>query len=393
MRNLLSEWFVTAQRHTAVIDEPVISDIHDTLLKYFGVDYFIVEPNYDPQLKDLSWIWTLLSNVDNVSCMHALYDIAQLTKYLHTIDPDIIREFHELKGNAENLRAFYFELFVFRMMDNSGIPNQKKIVIDQQPLDATCTIDGQLFLVECKKNFQPDVGDWDVIRRLTIDFMKASRRFSVGEGVICSIRLARPITGKQYHVFQQLIRECSSRWKVAPDFLITPVKVTIPEGTIALDPFNEQLLKALEAESPDVLCHTQKQGDFVEGKGQLYEVGVGFMKSVYNDELYKSLERSLERKHRQHKRSSIEQKIFIFDSETIPELHMNLFQSEDMLEVEKAKQVYEKLRMKEIVCLVERRYNETRPFIRGIVLTPPALKKFGETLIGIIEHAYDYPKL
>lgn len=177
----------------------MISDIHDTLLKYFGLDYFIVEPNCDPQLKDLSWIWTLLSNVDNVSCMHALYDIAQLTKYLHTLDFGIIREFHELKSNAENLRAFYFELFVFRMMDNSGIPNQKKIVIDQQPLDATCTIDGQLFLVECKKNFQPDVGDWDIIRRLTIAFMKASRRFSVGEGVI-------PLQRIQTAIFDQPIK-------------------------------------------------------------------------------------------------------------------------------------------------------------------------------------------
>jgi hypothetical protein len=101
---------------TPLIDRAVVDDIYQTLSTYFPKNYFRVNPNADAELRKIPWLFGVLSSHIQMECIHALQEVSTLLHYLQMLDQKIIKEFYQLQKNPQNLRSFFFELFIYRFL-------------------------------------------------------------------------------------------------------------------------------------------------------------------------------------------------------------------------------------------------------------------------------------
>ena len=212
MKNLLNEWY----KEVKLISSPLVIKplfkqekadyIYNTLLSFLNEEYFQINEYEDKPIEKISWLFSLLTNSKHLGCINALYEVAELMTYSKTLIPTIQQELQDLKKNPQNLRTFFFELYTYKLLDDCGISNNKKIVVGNQVIAGTCNILNTEFLFECRKIFMPNIQDLDVLRRLMKDFVSSiQNKIKGGIGMICTITLKRPITGKHRSSFHQKI--------------------------------------------------------------------------------------------------------------------------------------------------------------------------------------------
>lgn len=200
-------WLSSPLNVSAKISRSEVEFICNTLTKYFGEKFFEVQHGRDEAITKISWLFSLLSNSQNTGCIHALYDVCELAEYAHSKDSRLLTEFRQLKRNPGNLRTFFFELFIYRILETGNIPFAVKPVQGNQVLEGTCELLGENFLFECRKNFMPRIEELDVMRRLLQDIWQHGHNIKKGRGIIITIQLNRPVKGKHRDELGQKLRK------------------------------------------------------------------------------------------------------------------------------------------------------------------------------------------
>lgn len=394
-KNLLSEWYGEALAISspfAIIskyDRSMVEFIYKTLKDFFGMSFFEINTGTDKAINKISWLYGLISTNKSIPCYHALYDICLLIKYSKTLDASLQKELRQLKRNPENLRTFFFELLIYRMLDLSKVSNIKKLVSRNQILEGTCELNGKTFLFECRKAFLPKMNELDVMRRLLTDIWLLGQQMQGGVGMICTIKLTRPVTGAHRSDLADKLRQYFKKLGEIKS------KVTIQYthqgnyGALSAIDYDEATLIEIQSKKDyDVLYYVIPPKIPVPGIPDLYRARISCNFFVSNSQIYKKLETLLKEKKKQHKNSSFENKIIFLDSESLPEFHMNIFQAEGMYDLELVKQVYDKVGLKDILCIVRRFYNDRGPFIVADVIAPDHLHDTVNMLKSMLANYY-----
>jgi hypothetical protein len=364
-QNLLEDWYKEALiissplNITPLIERKKVDFIYQTLSGLLGNSFFKVATNQDKAIAKISWLFSLLSNYKNRSCIHALYDISRLIKYAEVLDQSIRKDLSDLKKNPENLRTFFFELFIYRLLDNNNVPNIKKPVINGQTLEGICKILGEEYLFECRKMFLPKINDLDIMRRLMMDIYKQGQKMKAGVGMILSISLRRPINGVHRENFAKKIQEYFKALNNIKTAVTIRYNLEDEFGSFSAIDYNEaSLIEIKSKKNYDVLYYVKPPDMPIPDIPNFYQARIACNFSILESKIYKKLEDILKEKAAQHRNSPIKNKIIFLDSEMLPEFHMNLFQNEGMYHPEKVKSIYEKLNLKDILCVVRRKYSD-----------------------------------
>jgi hypothetical protein len=266
------------------------------------------------------------------------------------------------KNGAENLRTFFFELFIYRMLDANHIENDKKTIINSQTLDGTVMIDDKKFLFECRKVFLPRIGDLDIYRRLMMDIEKAIHEMRGGIGLIGTISMSRPIVAQHRSNFLEKIKLFFKRLKTEQKYSKIDYKHSDKFGSLDVIDYAEDMLVEIKSkEVYDLLFYIKPPLRRIQGIKDHYQVRIVCNFSISREMIYKKLEAVLKEKRKQHKSSEIKNKMIFLDNEILPEFHMNLFANESIYEPEMVRKAYDKLGLEEVLCIVKRGYNEKGP--------------------------------
>jgi hypothetical protein len=368
--NLLDIWrekafFISSPLNiTPRISRDKVLFIYETLISFLGRNYFEVAPNSDKPIEKISWIFSLLVNNNHIGCIGALYEFAKLINYAKTLDTSIKKELEDIKESPEQLRTFLFELFIYNILDENKIENKKKTLVNKQIIEGTCIISDTEYLFECRKVFMPKIQELDIMRRLMSDFRKYGNEMHSGFGMICTINFKRPISGKHRSHFESRIKkyfEWFNKFKC-----LNKIDYFIEDefGEFKATNYDEAtLIETRELKKYDIIFYITPPKVIIPNQPNRYEAKVISNFHVFHSKIYKKLENVLKEKKDQHKNSPFQNKIFFIDSETLPEFHMGLFQNESMFQIDKVKDIYDKLNMKEVICLIRRIYTEENPTV------------------------------
>ncbi len=393
--NILSNWY----NEVLVISSPLnpfrkierskIDFIYTSFVLSLGNSFFEIQQGADKPINKTSWLFSLLSNHSHLGCINALYEVSLLMKYSEGLEPSLKTELAHLKKNPENLRTFFFELFIYKVFDTGKIEHVKKPKINNQVLEGICTLSGEKYLFECRKSFLPNIIELDVFRRLMTDIYQHTKSLELGIGMIGTIKLKRPIKGIQRVNFSNKIKQFFNKL----NSLAIKGRIQInyhqedEDGCFSAIDYDEANLIEIKATKDyDVIFYVAPPKVPIQGILNYYSAKVSCNFSVFESHIYKKLERVLKEKKEQH-RQLIMNKIIFLDNEILPEFHMNLFQN-GMYDLSKVKKVYEKINLKSILCVVQRSYNEKGSIIEVDVLAPDNLRDTAQLLKFLIEKPY-----
>ncbi|MBO3270458.1 hypothetical protein [Hymenobacter defluvii] len=385
--NTLEEWHKNALSISspylikAIVSREKISFIYNELKNGFGEKFFRLKIGIDTPLDKTIWINQLLANKNHLGSIGALYHIALLIQYANTLEANIINDIKRLKNNPRNLRTFFYELFIFNILDRSNIPNQKKIVIGDQEIEGICTINGKQFLFECRKVFMPRIEDLDIKKRLMEVFYLKSKTMNKGIGIICGIRMTRPIISSYRQSFEEKISTFFENFNKSDGF--NKINYVIEDETGLFNAINydeASLIEAKGLKKYDVLFYLSPTGN----KGNMVHL-VGGTQGVFEvtqTALYKKLENILKEKKKQHKNSIYKHKIIFIDTEIFPGLELDLFQTETSFDEEMLKNVYNKVCRDTILIITRRIYQKETPEIKVAAIYTKALESEANYLLS-----------
>ena len=372
--NLLDRWFDNAKMLSSpiaikqVVARDRVDFIYITLSSYFPKSFFDVELYSDRPSEKASWILSLLSNYNHIGSISALNEIATLIEYSQGLGSEIRQEFESLKRNPQNLRSFFFELYIYHLLDRNGIKNSKKVKIGKQIVEGVIYDQEKEYLFECKKVFMPMVGEFDILRRLLIDFKRFSGKMKGGTGIICTIKLTRPVSGKHRSYFERIIKEYFLRINKKG---VNAVQYCIDSefGSFYATHYDEAtFVETKDLKLYDMIFYLIPPKSPMENQINYYS-GKSICNFSYTySEIYDKLKKVLKQKKAQHKYSLIKDKIIFIDNEIIPEFYMSLFQRENMLDEELLRNVYEDLNLSESVCILRRDYTGDNPSVKSLMM-------------------------
>lgn len=390
-KNLLTEWY----REAMAISSPMaitrqyerkkVEFIYQTLCDFFGLSFFGVNGGSDKAIDKISWLFGLVSTNKSIPCYHALYDVCLLIGYSKTLDESIQKEMKQLKKNPENLRAFFFELFIYRLFDFNRMANDKKVVAGNQVLEGTCELDGKTFLFECRKAFLPKIHELDIMRRILTDIWLLGQEFPLGVGMICTIKLTRPVAGIHLSDMREKLRGYFKKLSEIKSRVTIKYTHGGEYGVFSAIDYDEASLIEIQSKKDhDILYYVNPPRIPVPGVADFYRARISCNFFVSQSQLYKKLETMLKEKKRQHRNSAFQNKIIFLDSESLPEFHMNIFQNDSMFDLDMIKQAYDKVGLKDILCIVRRSYNKEGPYVQADVIAPDHLQDAAKMLQSML---------
>ncbi|PJJ61002.1 hypothetical protein CLV45_2439 [Hymenobacter chitinivorans DSM 11115] len=319
--------------------------------------------------------------MNHLGSIGALYHIALLIQYAHTLESNIYDEIRRIKNNPRNLRTFFYELFIFNILDKGKIENKKKFTVGLQEIEGTCIINGKIFLFECRKVFMPKIEELDIKKRLMEVFYIKSRKINKGIGMICGIKMTRPITGNYRQSFEEKISTYFDNFNKHTGFNEIDYTVEDRTGTFTATNYNEaSLIEAKEIKNYDVLFYLSPK----ENKGEMIHLigGTQSMFQVPQTAIYKKLENILKEKKKQHINSIYKNKIIFIDTEIFPSLDMDIFQTETSFDVDMLKNVYNKVCRDTILIITRRIYHKEEPEIKVAAVYTKALESEANYLLS-----------
>ncbi len=398
--NHLETWYENARYISSPLQiNPVASRkkvdfIYHQLLAFFGKDYFEYVIGQDKPMDKISWLYSLLVNSSHKGCIGGLDQIAQLIAYAAQLSPELQKEMLDKRESPENLRTFFFELYIFHFLDRNGFPNQKKIKEGNQELEGSFVMSGKEFLFECRKVFLPKMTELDVIRRLLTALYKSIQQVKkhIPKGMICTIRLSKPVIGDHLGSFEHKIRTFIKGLNEAP-FGISKIDYTVKDsfGDFEIVDYDEATIIELRSRKAyDLLLYLVPPTIAFAGQPIKHVVKIEGNFSLNRSAVYQKLEAALKEKKKQHKHSLYEHKVIFIDIEVFPEFRMGLFPKEDMLDENEVNRVYKKMRLNHILCIIRRIYQTEFPQTEVKVFAPEALLPEANQLKFLLEHSHTF---
>jgi hypothetical protein len=377
--NALEEWYKNALSiSSSLLIRPVVLRedvvfIYEALKKCFGSEFFNLIVGKEVSFDKSIWINQLLANKNHVGCIGALFQLSELIIYADSLGGNIKDEIKKNSKNPRNLRSFFYELFVFKILDLNSVENRKKIFVGNQEIEGICNIKGVEFLFECRKIFLPRTNDLDTFKQIMTFLYLKGKEMNKVAGMICGIKLNRPVQGNQKVAFKEKIEKFFKALNDSEGFSSIDYTDNDNAGVFRVFDYTPaSLIEARELSNYDILFCAIPQGE-VRGKIHL-RLGIeGFFK-VGHDAIYKKLESALKEKKNQHKNSIYDKKIVFIDSEVFPGLDMDIFHMDSSYDADSIRRLHNKIDAKNILCITRRIYTKAKPEILTDVFFPPELE-------------------
>jgi hypothetical protein len=385
--NTLEEWYKNALSISSpllikpVVSRDIVVFIHNTLKNNLGTESFNLQIGKDIALEKSSWINQLLANKNHVGSFGALRQISELLDYANTLDYKISNEIKNLSKNPRGLRAFLYELYIFRILDLSNVPNKKKVTDGRQEIEGTCIINGIEFLFECRKIFLPKINELDIMKRLANIFYLKMKAINKAVAMMCCITLKRPISGNHMSVFKEKISRFFKNLNDSQGFASIDYVDDDEVGTFKVSDYNEaSLIEARELLNYDMIFYStlHSVGEKIHVRGK-----IEFFFKLAHSVIYKKFESALKEKRRQHKTSEYKNKIIFIDTEVFPGLDMEIFNSVTSFDINAIEKLHDKVDRESILCITRRIYSEEKPIVLVDVIYPPGLEVQGKYLQSI----------
>jgi len=358
-KNILEEWkkhcdwLSSTLNPNEIFDRKAVNEVYYTLKNCFGEEYFILQAN-----TDLSWIHSLISNYNQVGCISAIFEIASIIIYCQKeLDETFLSKICELKGNPDNLRSYFQELYTYRLLDRNQIANRKKPIFNNQELEGTCTILNHEFLFECRKLYAPNVEQLNTLCTIIEKFFRCIESMNKGIGLIATIKLKDRNAKSNKDKFIKKIKTFTNEFNFRNDFGIIPYCISDNTGEFSI--INYDKIDLLEIESKkdyDILAKIIPPEYEAPHRINIYKFFLYTEFSITQDKATENLINFIKEKKKQHKNSPIKQKIFFFDSEFMPEIRLGLINSEDIINKAKIKNFIESTSSDIVLCITIRNY-------------------------------------
>jgi hypothetical protein len=390
-RELLTEWHEKSSLYLASdlllkphIERDKLDFIRDTLITEFDEDYFQLHPGREMSSEEINWIKSLLLVPERLSAVKALLEIALQLRYCKRY-PTLYKEFKRLRSNPRNLRSFFFELFIYKTLEDAKIPMDKKAKRGKQELEGFCRIYGKEFLFECKLPYIPGLEGLFLVQRLMGDFHLHGTQKTPANGYIAAVYIQWPWTDEHREGLGQKIRRFYER---LPHGGQLDIKYDDPGtlGRLEVRSFTAERLSELEKENiADVIYYTAPT-DEITGNGFVHMRAKVIGKfNILRDKLYKKLESILTTEKEQHPLDQFPLKILFLGSESFPEFQFGLFQHEDMYDLNRIVAMCNTLELGCIVCFVRKYYQNNDPYMGIDVIAPTELLAEAQ----LIKHIFD----
>ncbi|MEZ2442796.1 hypothetical protein AB6805_13825 [Chitinophaga sp. RCC_12] len=395
--NLLTNWY----KHSLYTCSPLqitphveianIEYIYTGLSKSFGLSFFDVTVGLDMQNEKIPWLFSLFANKDHIGCLEGLYHLTQLINYLEGLDNEIQKKFRSLINSPENLRTFFFELFIFHLCDKNKIPNDKKVWENGQELEGTMTINNNVFLYECRKTFIPKRDELDIVRRLITTLYQLIPNISkyIPGGMIWSITFKRPILlkpGQYVTKFSDCVDLFIKRLNTFEGIPDIQYEHDMDEGTFSAQNYSEANHFEIQNMKQFDIIVTQKPGT----QHGHFKLNITGNFGVYRTKIYKKLENAIRSKKKQHENSSFQNQIIFMDNEEFPEFNMPIFPNDNILDVKEIHRIYDKLSLKAILIILRRQYHTTGAKYSSLIFYPDHLREEAKFLETAIENMNRY---
>jgi len=361
--NLLEHWKMECYiisspiQIQAKIERKVVDRIYNTLCEFFGLNYFRPQRRATP-IHKANWLHALVANHQSIGCIKALEDIVSLLDYSRSLPEEIQKMLAVLKGNPDNLRSFFFELFTFRMLDFNKVPNLKKVFEGQQEKEGVCTIGGLDFLFECKKLYMPHIEKLDIRKAVLSEIVLQLQHLKFGTGIIIYAKFKEPVDNSIKDIFRDKIQNFVNGLNRRTSISQINYHDESQHGTLSVINYSEA--DAFEMENLkkdwDVYFKLVPPPIMTPGIPAKFIAHGDTKFSIERSKVTDKLIAALKQKRKQHQSSAFENRIFFFDSESFPEVRMGLFQYENMLDANAIQEYMNQSSSKDLLCIINRRY-------------------------------------
>jgi hypothetical protein len=390
-RELLTEWhqkaslnFSSQFLHHPMIDQERLDFIRDILLTSFDAPYFQLFPGKEISNDQINWIKSLLMAPDRFSAVKALQELSLQLQYCKRF-PTLWKEFKRLRNNPINLRSFFFELFVYKTLDDAHIVTIKKPKRGKQELEGYCALKGSEFLFECKLPYLPGLEELFLVQRLMNDFYQQGTQKLPPNGYIATVELQRPLTATHR---SELGEKIAKFYANLPSGV--PVEINYhdpgPAGRLDVQTFSQERLDAVKEENKaDVTYYLAPTGE-VRENGQVMLAGKVLGKfNVWREKQYQKLESILIAEEEQHPAVVFPRKVLFIGSESFPEFQFGIFQHDNMFDRDRIVQLCNALELSCIVCFIRKYYQGNDPYMKVDVIA--SSEQWDEGLL--IKHVFE----
>lgn len=172
LRNHLEEWKLTHYWSSADLNlsskrykRKSVEILYGRLRKALPEKFYQANSRFLDSHKS-NWIHSLLAQQNHLPSIIALDDFVTLIEYIHQKGGILLKTLNSHLYRYDRLRDFLFEVYIYRLLELSGISFEPKKQIKNREVEGVCTIGGLEFLFECKKIYMPDVEWWNLVRYL-----------------------------------------------------------------------------------------------------------------------------------------------------------------------------------------------------------------------------------
>ena len=298
-----------------------VNKIIENLLTIFPKEDFIMQ---NGKISNINFLTSLLIS-NPIIALHKLSEYSKSIEFLNN-HPDNL-ELHQGRINYDEIQDRFFELFVNRLLENSGLKtsltDSYQINGKIKPIDGSFNYQGQRYLVECKKIYN---SKQDLIKELvfeTLSFhLKFSTSFSLEELFGGYIRFKNPklnpkLKNSALEKFRELLKEYYKTFRNNnSDTIKGHFEFKNDDFEIVLMPalmFSNQK-ENIYKESGDIILFEAKMKNENSITG-VVELKYNVKLSHYNLEDF--LYRKMKDKISQHRNSPINNKIFAFEFENV----------------------------------------------------------------------------
>ena len=189
-------WLSSQINPNKTIRRGTVHLIYDSLVRYFGIDYF--DPNFDISNRNDNWIYYLLGRRDS-SGIQALADLSKQLEYLLTLERSIQDKLKSVIRQPGKFRELMFEIYVFSVLDVSGVVNNKKVDIGGVEVEGEMVIDAQYCIFECNRPYSTKQKEIAKLKSLSGYLFEYFQNFNIGldiHGRFEVLNLGKDVTGK-----------------------------------------------------------------------------------------------------------------------------------------------------------------------------------------------------
>lgn len=371
--NLLIEWkkesyVLSSDLHIGKfkLERKNVDALYVVLEEYFGLDFFKRGTASANNIPNLSYIHSLLVNFKDPATFPVLFELANLILYLKKQPASLQRKLKDtLPGDPRQFRDLLFEVYIHRLLEYNKIKTIKDVKEGknlEKELDGVCEINGKEYLMECKKEYIPNIVLLQTLISLSQNIFLNLQSRTKGVGLIGTIKLSVVNDVKNKEAFSKKLNLLFSRLE-KEIFKTIDYHEKDAYGELNVIDYSKETSIEVNKEPSDyhVIFKVIPPNNPLPNVPNLYTVDMKMNFQVKQYEIERKVLNSLENKKKQHANSKFTNKIYFVDSETLHDLDAPMLIPLNIFEGEKINEFAETLDENEIICFVIRDYTKVVP--------------------------------